>query len=413
MAILDYKGRRILGLLSFVLAAFPSPAPAEPPGGGSAPGPTAALRAEASSRDGFSSALDLSIGAARLALRLSSAPGESPEARIGTTGPFWTAGPVRHSGLARVLADPCADAYLFTGTWRKPLALDFDARGYGAFAGDSVGVWFQDARAPRLGFWAGTAGSEGILAGGAAALSLLPPGGGFESWFAPEVPAPARLLAAGMVWAGYGFPAGRVIAAGAVSEEDRGGRGWAVRAEGEWGRRGFCASGRISSASPGWRGLDGDAADRWELRTDASWAVMPRFRLEGRARIGQDPDCGLDWDALARGSWNGKVWTWGAELGACDSARLPPVRLDPAVWAGYETRTVRASARASWVREGADLTRTEVSAALDLGIPRKPGLRLEGARRWTVEGPNWKASATLEVPTARGAWTARAGTSDW
>jgi hypothetical protein len=413
MSIPDSGRRRILGVLACALATLPRAVPSEVPEPKPVPGFSAVQGVEASTRDGWSSALDLSLGSSRLALRFTLAPGESPVARIGTTGPLWTAGPVRHAGLSRVLADPCADAYLFAGAWLRPLVLDFDAHGYGAFAGDSVGAWIQDADAPRLGFWAGTANSEGFLAGAAAALSLLPPEGGFDSWFVEEPPEPARLLAAGLVWAGYGFPTGRAIAAGAVSEEDRGGRGWAVRAEGEYGRRGFRASGRLSSASPGWRGLDGEEADRWEVRADASWAVLPRLRMEGRARVGQDPDCNPDWEALARGSWNGTVWSWGAELGACDAARLPPVRWDPAIWAGFEAGAVRTSARASWVREGEDLTRTEVSAVLDLGQPRRPSLRLEGARRWTYEGPCWKASAALEIPAARGSWTARAGTSGW
>lgn len=403
---------RAAGLILWILV-LSAPASTESPDGSSAPRPSADLRAEASTREGCTAALDLAAGSARLSARLSAVPGESPEARIGTTGPLWTAGPVRHSGLARLLADPCADAYLFTGAGWKPLVLDFDARGYGFFAGDSVGVWIQDADAPRMGFWAGTARNQGILAGAGAALSLLPPKGGFDSWFAPEVPLPARPLAAGTAWAGYGFPAGRVIAAGVVSQEDRGARGWAVRAEGDWGRRGFSASGRVSSASPGWRGLDGEAADRWEARADVSWVVLPRFRLEGRARVGQDPDCGSDWEALGRASWNGRVWRWGAELGSCDAARFPPIRLDPAVWAGFERNTVRTAVRASWVREGPDLTRTEVSAALDLKLPRAPGFRLEGARRWTIEGPFWKASVDLGIPTARCAWAVRAGTGGW
>lgn len=404
---------RILGFLSGVLAVVPLSVCAEAPEGPSALRPSAALRAEASSRDGFASALDLSAGAARLSLRVMAEPGEAPEFRIGTAGPLWTAGPVRHAGLARVLADPCADTYLFVGVWMRPLVLDFDSTRYGAFAGSSAGVWYQDAAAPRMGVWAGTAEDQGLLAGAAAAAALLPAASRFDSWFSEEPAVPARLLAAGMAWIGYSAPAGRVLAAAAVSEEDRGVRGWACRAEAEYRRRGLGLNGRISGASEGWRGLDGTEADRWEARADASWAVLPHFLLEGRARIGQDPDCGLDWEALGRASWTGKVWRWGAELGGCDADRPLPVRLDPAVRAGYEAGAVRSSARASWVLEGADLTRTEVSAALDLGLPGNPGVRLEGARRWTKDGPSWKISAALEVPAARGSWTARAGTSGW
>lgn len=403
---------RAAGLILWILA-LPAVSPAESPDGSSVPRPSADLRAEASTLDGFTAALDLAAGPARLSARLSALPGEAMEARIGSSGPLWTAGPVRHSGLARVLADPCADAYLFTGAWGRPLVLDFDAPGYGAFAGGSAGVWAQDADAPRLGLWAGTPEDRGFLAGAAAAAALLPAEGRFDSWFSEEPAVPARLLAAGMAWIGYAAASGRVLAAAALSEEDRGGRGWAVRGEAEhaWGTLRW--SGRISAASPGWRGLGGDAADRWELRSDASWAAGPRFRLEGRARAGIGPDGTPDWESLGRAAWVGKAWNWGTELGACDSDRRPPLRLDPALWAGFRGTTVGCSGRASWVSEGPDLTRTEVSASLELAPPRLPSLRLEGSRRWTADGPYWKAAAILEVPAARGSWTARAGTSGW
>ncbi len=375
--------------------------------------PSAALRAQASSLDGWASALDLSAGTARFSFRLSGESGKAPEAKAGTSGVLWVAGPVRHSGTARVLADPCADSYLFTGSRMRPLVLDFDSPYYGAFAGSAAGVWYQDAAVPRMGVWAGKEGEEGLYFGAAAALSCLPETGGYDSWFEEEPPAPERLLAAGMAWAGIGFPTGGLVAAAAVSEEDRGGLGWAFRAEGEYGGRRFRASGRFSGASAGWRGLAGTRADLWEARADASWSIESRLRLEGRLRVGRDADGIPDWETLIRIFREGRTWRWGAELGGCDSSRDPPVRLDPSVWVGREGQAVRTSLRASWVSEGAGLTRTELSSSWVLGTPGSPNLRLEGARRWTTEGPYWKAAAAMEIPGARGAWTARAGTGTW
>ena len=96
---------RAAGLILWILA-LPAVSPAESPDGSSVPRPSADLRAEASTLDGFTAALDLAAGPARLSARLSALPGEAMEARIGSSGPLWTAGPVRHSGLARVLAKP-------------------------------------------------------------------------------------------------------------------------------------------------------------------------------------------------------------------------------------------------------------------------------------------------------------------
>ena len=404
---------RVLGLFACAFGVFPVPFSAESQDRGAAPQPSAALRAETSFRGGFKSALELSSGAARLTVRLTADPGDAPEAKAGTSGPLWVAGPVRHSGTARVLADPCADAYLFTGSWTRPLVLDFDSRYYGVFAGGSAGAWFQGASAPRMGIWAGTEEKRGFEIGAAAAVSLQPASGGFDSWFEEKPPVPERLLAAGVVWAGYEFPAGGMIAAAAVSEEDRGGRGWAFRAEGDYESRRFRANGRVSGASAGWRGLGGNRADRWEVRTDASWLIQRRLRLDGRLRLGQDPEESPNWETLIRVFQDGGVWRWGAELGGCDSSRDLPVRLDPAVWAAREGKAVRTTVRVSWVAEGADLTRTEISASLVLGSSIRPDLRLEGARRWTTEGFYWKAASVLEIPGPRGAWTARAGTGTW
>lgn len=410
------SGPGLSGIMAFLLLAPAAPSSAWDPGGGSAsnpPVPEGSLRAEASTVDGLAAGLDLSAGASRLSARLAAEPGTAPSLRIGGSGPIWAAGPVRHQGLARVLDDPGADTYFLTGAWLRPLVLDFDSPGYGAFIGGSAGAWVQDSEVPRIGIWAGSEGHAGFMAGAAAALALLSPEGGFDSWFSDEPAVSGRLLAAGLAWAGYRFPGGGVFACAALSEEDRGGQGWAARAEWELSAKGLLWSGRLSCASPGWKGLGGEGADPWEVRTDAAWIVRPRLRLEGRLRAGLGPDMIPDWESLGRAAWNGRIWNWGTELGGCDSAREPPLRLDPALWAGYRGRALRASARASWVWEGGCLTRTEASASLDLGLPRSPGLRLEGARRWTIDGLYWKAAAILELPSARGAWTARAGTSEW
>ncbi len=404
------------GILVFLLLSSAAPCPAWDPGGGPAshpPVPAGSLRAEASTVDGLSAGLDLSAGASRLSARLSAEPGTAPSLEIGGSGPLWAAGPVRHQGLARVLDDPGADAYLFTGAWQKPLALDFDSSSFGAFLGREAGFWIQDAREPRMGLWAGTTGDRGIVAGAAFAGSLLPAEAGFDPWFSEDPARPARLLAAGAVWGGYRFRDGMALACAALSEEDRGDRGWAVRAEWELSAKNFLWSGRLSGSSPGWKGLGGEGADAWEVRTDALWTLRPRFRLEGRLRAGADPDGNPDWEALARASRSGPRGRWGLELAGSDAESDPPLRLEPALWAGYEGRAVRAAARMSQVREGLVLTRTEVSASLGLGRPSLPELRLEGARRWTPEGPCWKAGAALEIPASRGAWTVRAGTPGW
>jgi|GEM_PF-5208297 len=410
------SGPGLSGILAFLLLAPAVPCSAGDPGGGPAsqpPVPEGFLRAEASTVDGLAAGLDLSAGASRLSARLTAEPGAAPSLRIGASGPIWAAGPVRHQGLARVLDDPCADAYLLTEAWQKPLALDFDSSSFGAFLGREAGFWAQDAREPRMGLWAGTAGDRGIFAGAAFAGALLPAEAGFDSWFSEEPSRSSRLLAAGLAWAGYRFPDGGVFACAALSEEDRGDRGWAARAEWDLSAKDLLWSGRLSCASPGWKGLGGEGADPWEVRTDAAWMVRPRLRLEGRLRAGLGPDGIPDWESLGRAAWNGRTWNWGTELGGCDSALEPPLRLDPAVWAGWEGKAVRTTVRASWVTEGADLTRTEVSASLALGSSKRPGLRLEGARRWTIDGPYWKAAAVLEIPGAQGAWTARTGTSEW
>ena len=371
------------------------------------------IRAEASTAEGFSSALDLRAGNARLSARLEAGPGTAPGLRLGFSGPLLAAGPSRHSGLSRFLDDPCADAYLFSGSWQRPLTLDFDSRRFGAFVGRAAGIWALDADAPRLGIWAGTAREKGILAGIAAACSLLPEDTDFDSWFSEEPAVGARLLAAGIAWAGWESEDCRLLTAVACSEEDRAGRGWAGRVEWEYSAQAFRTSGRLSCASRGWKGLGGQRADPWEVRGDAGWTPLARLRLAGRGRFGIGPDGVPDWDALARLTRSGRSWTWGAELEASDASARPPVRLDPALWAGWSGDAVRVAVRASWVREGTDHTRTEVSAELALGTSKTPSLRPEGALRWTPEGSSWRAGACLEFPAPSGSWSVRFGTIDW
>lgn len=403
--------REAAGILAWVLAVSGPSALGETPSGEA--GLSAALRAEASTAEGLGADVTLSKGAARFLLRAAAEPGSAPDLRLGTAGPLWTAGPSRHSGPARVLADPCADAYLVSEAWPRPLVLDMDAPGYGAFAGGSAGAWIQDAEAPRAGIWGGREADRGFLAGAAAAASLLPAEGGFDAWFSEEPGKPARLLAAALAWAGWSAPEGRAVAAAAVSEEDRGGRGGAFRAEGEWGRKEFRWTGRVSAASPAWRGLEGTGADLWEVRTDVSWALSPRLRLEGRIRAGRD-SCGVpDWESRIRASWNVRTWRWGVEADGSDSGAEPPLRLEPAAWAGYEGPSFRASGRVSWVTEGSALSRAELLGSLSFRGSRHPGFRLEGGRRREPEGGSWKASAVLDLPADRGTWTVRAGTTGW
>ncbi|HSV55704.1 MAG TPA: hypothetical protein VLH39_01165, partial [Magnetospirillaceae bacterium] len=289
--------------------------------------PGGSLRASFSTSDGYSAAMDFLSGAARIAAVLSAEPGARPEIRLGASGPLGVAGPCRNIGLARFLEDPGADSYLFEDAWPKPLAMDLDSGWYGACVGRAAGIWVLDAKAPRLGIWAGTGEGYGILAGAAAAASILPADPDFDTWFSEDPVLPARVLASGSAWLGYCFETGRVLAAAARSEEDRGVSGWAVRVEGQLRGRRVRWGWRASAVSTGWKGLGGRDADPWELRADASWAPMPRLRLEGRFRAWaaqyDAPTGGVGWEAQGRAGRSGSVWDWGAELEASNTPGDP------------------------------------------------------------------------------------------
>lgn len=346
-------------------------------------------------------------------MRMLCETGAPPRILAGWSGPLLTAGPVRHAGLAQMLSDPCADAYLFDGAWHKPVALDFDSKRRGFFLGDAAGFWALDAEAPRLGAWAGRVGDGGALFGCAAACSVLPARERLDAWFSSEPLVPRRLCAAGLVWAGWGWPSGKILAAAARSEEDLGGQGWSARAEAEGDAGALRWSGRVSGASPGWRGLGGQEADRWEVRTDVSWLLPSRTRLEGRFRTGVTEDGIPDWEALARAAWTGKAWNLGAEAQASDSPESPFLKLEGGIGAGYETGSMRTSVWASWAREGGAPSRAELSGSLALGGTGRPRLRLEGAGRRTAEGAQWKAGLCLDLPSATGSYTVRFASGDW
>ncbi len=363
--------------------------------------------------EGYAADLGLTAGMTLFRFGLSAVPGRGPEARFGLRGPLLVAGPARSGGILRFLRDPGADGYLFSGTWRRPLALDMDSGRTGVCMGDAAGAWFLEAEAPSMGLWAGTPGEAGPIAGLAAAGSLLPRSRGYDAWFSGEDARPGRLAAAGAAWAGYGFSGGRILAAAAYSEEDLGGRGWAARGEAEYRRREFRWSARFSFASPGWRGLDGEKADLWEARADISGFVPPGIRLESRCRAGRTGQGDADWEGMVRATWVGRPWRFQAGLGGSDSDSEPPLRLEPNLRVEYEARALRLAADAGCRVEGKGLARAEVSASLGVGKARSFRLSLEAARRWTAEEGCWKARARAELPCPAGEFHVTLGTEDW
>lgn len=368
---------------------------------------------DASSSDGLSARMDLEAGDSKISLKILSEPDSAPILRFGFTSPLAVAGPARQTGVLRMLVDPCADAYIFGGDSPQPVVLDLSMERYGFSLGDTAGIWALDADAPRMGIWAGSLRDAGLLLGGAAACSLLPADADFDAWFSDAPALPRRLLAASMVWAGYSFPGCRFLLAAALSEEDRGGRGWSARGEGELERKGFRWSLRFSLASAEWKGLGGDAADPWEARSDLSWLLASRLRLEGRVRAAFDGDGEADWETLARATWNGKVWRWKASLGGADSEDAPYIELRPEAYVEREKGGLRLFVRSGCVAEGAYLIRTEISSGFVLGGTKSARFFLEGSYRWEAEGDSWKARARLEVPSEAGSYTISFGTEDW
>lgn len=348
-----------------------------------------------------------------MSMKLLAEPGAIPRLLLGAASPLVVAGPARQTGVLRVLTDPCADAYLFGEGSPKPLALDLSGARYGVSLGESAGIWALEAEAPRMGMWAGSARGAGFLWGCAAACSLLPAEDPGDSWFSEEPAVSSRLLASGMAWVGYEYPGGRTVIAAALSEEDRGGRGWSARGEGEFERRGVRWKGRLSAASGGWKGLDGEGADPWEARGDVSWLLAPCLRLEGRARAGVEEAGDADWEALARAAWNGKTWRWKASLEGSDSEEASRVELGSEAYIEREAGALRAFVRARCVAEGAALALLEISPGFVLGRQKTARLSWEGAYRREADGDSWKTVARLEIPSEAGGFSLSLGTADW
>lgn len=348
-----------------------------------------------------------------MSLKLLAEPGTVPRLLLGAASPLVVAGPARQTGALRVFVDPCADAYLFGEDSPKPLALDLSGARYGVSLGESAGIWALEADAPRVGMWAGSARGAEFLWGCAAACSVLPAEDQGDTWFSEEPAVSSRLLASGMAWVGYEYPRGKTVIAAALSEEDRGGRGWSARGEGEFEYRGFRWKGRFSAASGSWKGLDGEGADPWEARGDVSWLLAPCLRLECRVRAGVEDAGEADWEAFARADWNGKTWRWKASLEAVDSEDASHIELGSEAYVEREAGALRAFVRTRCVAGGADLVRLEISPGFVLGRLKTARLSWEGAYRREAAGDSWKTVARLEIPSEAGSFSLSFGTADW
>ncbi|MCK7483145.1 MAG: hypothetical protein M0C28_43385 [Candidatus Moduliflexus flocculans] len=347
---------------------------------------------------------------------LGRSPGRPQSLEIGGSGPLWAAGPVRHQGLARVLDDPGADAYLFTGAWRKPLALDFDSRGSGP---SWVGRRVSGSRTPGnpgMGLWAGTAGDRGDCRGRRPAPAPFFPRRPASTPGSPRTrPGPPGSWPPGRSGRDTGSrTAGRSLRGPCPRRIEETGAGPSGRS-GSCRAKDFLWSGRLSGSSPGWKGLGGEGG---------GCLGDPDRRAPGPCGPGSAWRAGCAPAQTRTGIRTGRPWPgrpaaaarerWGLELEGSDAESDPPLRLEPALWAGYEGQAVRAAARMSRVREGAwSLTRTEVSASLGLGrFPsrsfawREPG---GGPRKVRAgrPGPRWRS---LQAG-ARG--RVRAGTPEW
>jgi hypothetical protein len=216
-----------------------------------------------------------------------------------------------------------------------------------------------------------------------------------------------------MLWAGYGYPHGKIMAPPRISEEDCGGK----RLGGSRGRR---VSPRQNSVGrklfPRLVGLER--------------AERARRRRNG-GRFERTPSCcflpASGWkDAFSRGRTTpgASIGRFARALSARKGLELPgrvggdgfrgepPVRLKPDMEAEYAGGSFRLSARsACGIEEGAPVL-AECSAALSLGAVRQP--RFAGrlvppdGRRRVLEG-----CARLEAPTASGLFHVSAGTDEW